>query len=38
MRVAIVGGGEIGFALAQALSVQQHEVFVVDQSRDAADR
>ena len=38
MRVAIVGGGEIGFALAQALSVQQHEVFVVDQSPDVADR
>src|SRR5918993_279561 len=28
MRIAIVGGGEIGFALAQALSVQQHDVFV----------
>ena len=38
MRVAIVGGGEIGFALAQALSVQDHEVSVVDQAPDVADR
>lgn len=37
MRVVVVGGGEIGFALAQALS-QQHEVFVVDHAPDVADR
>jgi trk system potassium uptake protein TrkA len=38
MRIAIVGGGEIGFALAQALSLQQHEVSVVDHVPDVADR
>jgi trk system potassium uptake protein TrkA len=37
MRVVIVGGGEIGFALAQALS-EQHEVFVVDHAPEVADR
>lgn len=37
MRVVIVGGGEIGFALAQALS-DQHEVFVVDHAPHIADR
>ena len=37
MRVTIVGGGEIGFALAQSLS-EQHELFVVDQAPHVADR
>jgi trk system potassium uptake protein TrkA len=37
MRVVIVGGGEIGFALAQGLSAQ-HEVFVVDHQPEVADR
>jgi trk system potassium uptake protein TrkA len=37
MRAIIVGGGEVGFALAQALS-EQHEVFVVDHERSVADR
>jgi trk system potassium uptake protein TrkA len=37
MRIAIVGGGEIGFALAQALSAQ-HDVFVVDHAPEVADR
>jgi trk system potassium uptake protein TrkA len=37
MRVVIVGGGEIGFALAQGLA-QQNEVFVVDRHSEIADR
>lgn len=37
MHAIIIGGGEIGFALAQALS-GQHEVFVVDHARDVGDR
>lgn len=37
MRVVIVGGGEIGFAIAQALS-EQHDVFVVDHAPAIADR
>lgn len=37
MRAVVVGGGEIGFALAQALSAQHH-VFVVDHSPHIADR
>ncbi len=37
MRVIIVGGGEVGFALAQALSAR-HDVVVVDQHPDAGDR
>ena len=37
MRVVIVGGGEIGFALAQALC-DQHEVFVVDHAPHISDR
>ncbi|NOT43240.1 MAG: Trk system potassium transporter TrkA [Acidobacteria bacterium] len=37
MRVVIVGGGEIGFSLAQALSAQ-HDVVVVDQKSSVADR
>lgn len=37
MRVVIVGGGEIGFALAQTLLVQ-HEVFVVDHAPEVAAR
>jgi trk system potassium uptake protein TrkA len=37
MRVVIIGGGEIGFALAQGLAAQ-HEVFVVDHKPEIADR
>lgn len=37
MRVIIVGGGEIGFALAQTLSTQ-HELFVVDHAPEVAGR
>ncbi len=37
MRVVIVGGGEIGFALAQGLAAQ-NEVFVVDHKPEIADR
>jgi trk/ktr system potassium uptake protein len=37
MRVVIVGGGEIGFALAQGLSME-NEVFVVDHNPEVADR
>ena len=37
MRIVIVGGGEVGFALAQALAVD-HEVFAVDHDPDVADR
>src|SRR5919106_5534343 len=37
MRAVIIGGGEIGFALAQALS-ERNEVFVVDHAPEVADR
>lgn len=37
MRIIIVGGGEVGFALSQAVS-EQHEVFVVDHAPEVADR
>ena len=37
MRAVILGGGEIGFALAQALS-ERNEVFVVDHAPEVADR
>ncbi|MBI3049475.1 MAG: Trk system potassium transporter TrkA [Acidobacteria bacterium] len=37
MRVVIIGGGEIGFALSQTLS-RQHEVFVVDHAPEVAAR
>ena len=37
MRVVIVGGGEVGFALAQALS-GSHEVFVIDHAPSMAAR
>ena len=37
MRVVIIGGGEIGFALAQGLS-GEHDVFVVDHKPEVADR
>jgi trk system potassium uptake protein TrkA len=37
MHVIIVGGGEIGFALAQALSTQ-HDVVVIDHAPAVADR
>jgi trk system potassium uptake protein TrkA len=37
MRAVIVGGGEIGFALSQALA-EQHEVFIVDHEPSVADR
>lgn len=37
VRVVIVGGGEIGFALAQGLSAT-HEVFVVDHTPEVAGR
>ena len=37
MHVIVVGGGEIGFALAQALAAQ-HQVFVIDQEPQVGDR
>lgn len=37
MRVVIVGGGEIGFALAQGLAAH-NEVFVIDHKPEIADR
>ena len=37
MRITIVGGGEIGYALSQALS-RNHEVFVVDHAPEVAER
>jgi trk system potassium uptake protein TrkA len=37
MRIIIVGGGEIGFSLAQGLA-QQHDVFVIDHAPHVADR
>ncbi len=37
MRIMIVGGGEVGYGLAQALSAR-HEVVVVDHAPEAADR
>ena len=37
MRIVIVGGGEVGFGLAQALAAR-HEVIVVDHSPQAAER
>jgi trk system potassium uptake protein TrkA len=37
MRIIIVGGGQVGFGLAQALSAG-HDVVVIDQDQTAADR
>jgi trk system potassium uptake protein TrkA len=37
MHVIVLGGGEIGFALAQALSAR-HQVFVIDHDPQVADR
>jgi trk system potassium uptake protein TrkA len=37
MRIVIVGGGEIGFSLAQVLSVP-HDVIVIDHAPEIADR
>ena len=37
MRIIIVGGGEVGFGLSQALA-GRHEVVVVDHAPEAADR
>jgi trk system potassium uptake protein TrkA len=37
MRIVIVGGGEIGFALAQGLAAQ-HDVFVIDNKPEIGDR
>jgi trk system potassium uptake protein TrkA len=37
VRIVVVGGGEIGFALAQGLSAD-NEVFVVDHTPEVADR
>jgi trk system potassium uptake protein TrkA len=37
MRIVIIGGGEVGFALAQALS-ESHNVVVVDQDATVAPR
>ncbi len=37
MRIIIVGGGEVGFALAQSLSTN-NEVFVIDHAPAVADR
>jgi trk system potassium uptake protein len=38
MRVIVVGGGEIGFALAQSLSTSGHEVFVLDNQPEVGAR
>jgi trk system potassium uptake protein len=37
MRIVIVGGGEVGYGLSQALAAR-HEVVVIDQKPDALDR
>ena len=37
MQITIIGGGEIGYALAKALA-PQHDIFVVDNSPAVADR
>lgn len=37
MRIVMVGGGEVGYSLAQALAAR-HDVVVIDQARDVADR
>jgi trk system potassium uptake protein len=37
MRIVIVGGGEVGFSLAQALAAR-HDVVVIDQAREVRDR
>ena len=37
MRIIIVGGGEVGYGLSQALA-QRHDVVVIDHSPEAGDR
>ena len=37
MRIIVVGGGQVGFGLAQALATA-HDVIIVDQDPDTADR
>jgi trk system potassium uptake protein len=37
MRIVIVGGGEVGYGLSQALAAR-HEVVVIDQAREVSDR
>jgi trk system potassium uptake protein TrkA len=38
MRVIVVGGGEIGFAIAQSLSTSDYEVFVIDHLPEVGSR
>jgi len=37
MRILVIGGGEVGYALARGLAAE-HEIFVVDQSAEVAER
>jgi trk system potassium uptake protein len=37
MHIVIVGGGEVGYALAESLAAR-HDVVVIDQSREVCDR
>jgi len=37
MRIVVVGGGEVGYGLSQALA-ERHEVVVVEHAQEAADR
>ena len=38
MKILIAGGGEIGYHLAQILSMEAHEVTLIDKKNDVADK
>ena len=33
MKIVIVGGGKVGFAIAQEVSAEGHDVTIIDSSR-----
>ena len=38
MKIVIVGGGKVGFAIAREVSAEGHDVTIIDSSRAVCDR